>query len=194
MKREILTPASWLDSYTIPDLPKNNFDTLWNLHPDDHQKVMIYGNLTPIPRFQRSYGHDYKFSGTVSKGYPLPPEFKPFVDWSNQLGYGEFNEILVNWYLPEHYIGSHADDEGQLVKGSPIVTITLCEAGELRKFRIRDKTTKKIVKDVLTPNGLVLIMGGNFQKEFKHEVVKVTGANAEKAARRISITLRQFKI
>lgn len=36
-------------------------------------------------------------------------------------------------------------------------------------------------------------MGGNFQKEFKHEIVKMTGASAAAAGKRISITLRQFK-
>jgi len=36
-------------------------------------------------------------------------------------------------------------------------------------------------------------MGGTFQSEFKHEIVKITGKKADEAGPRISITLRQFK-
>ena len=192
MKRENLTETSWLDIGIVPGISENHFNTLWPLHPEEHAEVMIYGKLTPIPRYQRSYGRDYKFSGVVSKGYPIPPEIQPYLDWVNSLGYGEFNEILLNWYEDgSHYIGAHSDDESQLVPGSPIVTLTLCLPGEPRKFRIRDRN-KKIVKDILTTNGMALVMGGDFQKQFKHEIVKMTGNAAKKAGARISITFRQF--
>ena len=133
--------------------------------------------------------------------------FRPYLDWMNSLGYGEFNQFLVNWYQDgENYIGSHADDEKQLIPNSPIVSITLCMGGTFdesgnfnlgnnlipRKFRIRDKN-KKIFEDVETTNGLVLVMGGKFQKEFKHEIVKIAGKKASLTGPRISITLRQFK-
>ena len=198
--RENMGKNSWLDTMMLPEnlIPnKETFTKLWNLHPEEHAEVLIYGKLIPIPRWQRSYGRDYKFSGVVSKGHEIPPELKPYISWVNSLGYGTFDEILLNWYANgENYIGSHSDDESSLKKGSPIVTITLCDTNDLsilRKFRIRNKDeSKKVVKDVLTSNGMVLIMGGDFQKEFRHEVVKMTGEIAKKAAPRISITLRQF--
>ena len=49
------------------------------------------------------------------------------------------------------------------------------------------------MKDITTKNGMVLVMGGNFQKTYKHEIVKMTGKKAENTGRRISITFRQFK-
>lgn len=210
--RENMGKNSWLDTMMLPEnlIPnKEQFMQLWNLHPEEHAEVLIYGKRVPIPRWQRSYGRDYKFSGVVSKGYEIPPELIPYISWANSLGYGAFSdvhpdapsgafdEILLNWYSNgENYIGSHSDDETSLRKGSPIVTITLCDTEDLsilRKFRIRSKDeSKKVVKDVLTSNGMVLVMGGDFQKEFKHEIVKMTGEVAKKAAPRISITLRQF--
>jgi alkylated DNA repair dioxygenase AlkB len=195
--RENMGESSWLDSTILPQslmAGEDQFRQLWNLHPSEHAEVVLYGKSIPIPRWQRSYGRDYKFSGTVSKGFPIPDLLAPYIDWSNSLYPGiTFNEILLNWYQDgSHYIGSHADDEKQLISGSPIITITLCLSGEPRKFRIRN-IEKTIVKDIFTHNGTVLIMGGNFQKEFKHEIVKMTGSSAEKAGSRISITLRQFK-
>jgi len=195
-EREEMTPLSWLDTGKLPSkliTNEDQFQVLWDLHPETHHEVLIYGELRPIPRWQQSYLRDYKFSGAELKTLPLPDEFKPYMTWANSLGYGKFNSFLVNWYEDgEHYIGAHADSTVQLVPDSPIITITLCLPGQPRKFRLRDME-KNIVKDVLTPNGVVLVMGGRFQKEFKHEIVKIAGAAAKKAGSRISITLRQFK-
>jgi alkylated DNA repair dioxygenase AlkB len=59
---------------------------------------------------------------------------------------------------------------------------------ELRaKFRICDKATNNIVMDIPTNSNEILIMGGDFQKEFTHEVPvekKITTA-------RISFTFRK---
>lgn len=194
--REIMG-ESWLDSGTIPlkliPRSKNAFDIFWNLHPADRSEIIMYGEPVKIPRFQQAYLRDYKFSGTTSKIVELPSVFQPYLDYANTLGYGEFNSFLVNWYENgENYIGSHSDSAVGLVPGSPIITITLCLPGILRKFRIRDKTpAKTIVKDVSTFNGNILVMGEYFQSYFKHEIVKISGSGAKKAGARISITLRQ---
>lgn len=192
MIRSVLS-ESWLDEWKLPDNLPANFEQLWQMHPDEHATVIIFGKETPIPRWQKSYGRDYQFSGKTAKASPVPDVLVPYLEWAEGLGYGKFNQILVNWYRDgNHYIGSHSDDEKQLAPDSPIVTITLCLPGTPRKFRIRNKGDKKIVKDVLTTNGMCLVMGGKFQKEYKHEIVKMTGAAAEKAGPRISITFRQF--
>lgn len=193
--RHQLSEESWLDEFVMPQAMagKESFDALWTQHPEEFNQIKLFGKLVTIPRWQRSYGRDYKFSGVVSKGHELPDVLKPYLSWVNSLGYGEFNEVLVNWYQDgAHYIGSHADDEQQLKPDSPIVTITLCLPGIPRKFRIRDKTTKEILEDFPTTNGFVLVMGGKFQKEYKHEIVRMTGSQASKAGARISLTFRQF--
>lgn len=208
IKRNVMSKTSWLDETVLTDnliANEEDFQKLWDLHPPEPHKVVIYGKLTPTPRYQQAYLRSYKFSGTESQSLPLPELLKPYLEWANNLGYGDFNAVLINWYKNgENYIGSHSDDERQLVANSPVVTITLCQPSEaekkgfiakptLRKFRIRDKETNEIVKDVQTANGSVLIMGGRFQKKFRHEIVKITGAIATKVGPRISITLRQFE-
>lgn len=192
-KREKMGKASWLDVGRLPKelfVAEDGFQTFWNLHPGDRHEIMMYGKTVRVPRYQQAYLRDYTFSGSTSKVLPLPDEFAPYLAWANSLGYpGEFNGFLINWYeAGENYIGSHADDEKQLVPDSPIITITLALPGEPRVFRLRDRE-KKIVKDVQTPNGIVLVMGGAFQREFKHEIVKT----AKPVGSRISITIRQFK-
>lgn len=205
--REKMGRNSWLDTSVLhADLlaDADEFTEIWNLHPESAGMILFMGKLIPVPRYQQSYLRDYKFSGVESKSIPLPEILQPYLRWANALGYGEFNQFLVNWYENGgSYIGSHSDDEKQLLPDSPIMTITLCQPSEadkkgktakptLRKFRIRDKD-KKIVKDIETANGAVLVMGGTFQKEFKHEIVKIAGKKADEVGPRISITLRQFK-
>ena len=64
------------------------------------------------------------------------------------------------------YIGAHSDDESGL-GSTGVVAISV---GAVRKFRIRNITTRKIEKDILMENGMIIQMGGDFQKEFTHEI------------------------
>jgi len=56
----------------------------------------------------------------------------------------------------------------------------------IRKFRIRDKSTKKIVLDYDHQPGTLLVMSGEFQKQFTHEIPIQKKIKDE----RISITFR----
>ena len=98
----------------------------------------------------------------------------------------EFNGVLVNLYENgERYISSHSDDEAGL---SP-VGVAAIAMGAVRTFRIRDKKTKTIIKDIAHNPGDLLIMTGEFQKEFKHEIpIEKTVKNA-----RVSLTFRMHK-
>ena len=54
----------------------------------------------------------------------------------------KYNGILVNKYIDgTNYIGAHSDDEKNLDKGGVIAI----SHGVVRKYRIRDKKTKKII-------------------------------------------------
>lgn len=188
MERILEKGDSWLDKTVLPKELEKDFKTVWNLHPEERGKVHVFGEKT-IPRYQQAYLNDYTFSGVNSQALPLPNILQDYLDWVNTLYETNFNQVLVNWYENGlHFIGSHRDDERQLVRNSPIVTISL---GAERTFRIRDND-KKIVKDIVTKDGIVLVMGGTFQKDFKHEIVKINGKKGESVGPRISLTFRQF--
>ena len=188
--RIYLSEDSWMDTFKLP--LGVDFKKLMSIKPEERGKVLIYGKLLNVPRFQKSYNRDYSFSNLNHKSEQLPDEFKPYFDWAKSLSLydgNKFNQVLVNWYINGHsYIGSHSDDESQLFPDSPILSISL---GAERKFRIRDRQ-KKIVKDVLLSDKTVVVMGGKFQKEFKHEIVKINGKKGELVGSRINITMRQF--
>jgi alkylated DNA repair dioxygenase AlkB len=79
----------------------------------------------------------------------------------------DFNGILINKYNDGNdYISAHSDDE----KNLDIVGVVAISFGAIRTFRIRDKTTKKIITNIKTNPFEIIHMGGNFQKEFIHEI------------------------
>jgi alkylated DNA repair dioxygenase AlkB len=180
---------SWLDEFRIPEGILPSFEDVWDEHPEEKAVVIMYGNEISCPRWQQSYMNDYTFTGMAHEKKSLPKIFEPVLGWVNNLGYGKFNQVMLNWYENgHHYIGTHADSTVQLEKDSEIVSISL---GATRKFRIRDNN--KIVKDIELKNFDTVVMGGIFQDELKHEIVKVNGKKGEMVKKRINITFRKFK-
>lgn len=198
-KKTYLTDLSWILEGDLPQniLPsKKLMDILWDDHPKERPIIKVHGKEIACPRWNKSYLKDYSSSGHPHKYYLL------LMGWANKnirpacKTENEFNQILVNWYENgTNYIGAHSDDETQLHKHSPIVTISL---GATRTFRIRPKRRgilpkedEWLRKDFEIRNGSILVMGGNAQSQFTHEIVKIDkGMNVGK---RISVTFRQFK-
>lgn len=179
-------PNNLLELY---NLNSNLFNDLVMCKPKEHGKVMMYGKIIDVPRYQQSYINNYNFSGinhSAIKEIPIP--LQPIYDYISTIN--KFNQILINWYQNgHHYIGAHSDDETQLIKNSTIISISL---GETRTFRIRDKKTKKIVLDIQLEHGTIIIMN-DMQKKFTHEITKVNGKKGQNLKERINITFRQFK-
>lgn len=184
-----LDDRSWVIKGYIPDGIASDFDELWKLRPKSLAQIRIGGKLINCPRWTQTYMNPYWFSGMVHEAIELPGPFKPYLEWANSLGYGEYNLALANFYENGgHYIGAHSDSEPQLVKGAPIVSVSL---GQERTFRVRRKDTKQIIKDIELGNGTFVIMGGEMQERYLHEVPKVTGKAGESMGRRINLTFRQ---
>lgn len=189
-KTHKLNDTSWIITGKIPITLRYSFDELWSLHPENHDTVMMYGKEIPIPRYQSNYLRDYTFSGKSFPGKPLDPQFQPFLDWANSLGYGTFNGVLVNFYENKHYIGPHRDGEQDLVDGSPIISLSL---GGSRMFRVRKYSDKTKILDLEMHDRDYIVMCGRMQREYTHEIVKISGKKLLGIGNRINITFRIFK-
>lgn len=191
--KHVLDEESWMEQGRLPKALEYDFNKLWLLHPEEFGLVRIVGKYVKTPRWQQTYLKPYWFSGMVHEPLQLPKEIEPFLKWANTL-YKEwsFNQVLINWYLDgRHYIGPHSDAEHQIVKGSPIVSISL---GQERTFRVRDKANNSsIVLDLPMPSDTYVSMCGKMQEKYLHEVPKVDGTKGSKMDRRINITFRVFK-
>ena len=122
-----------------------------------HRNIGFFSN--------ESIGYHYARQLAASK-----PMTKALIELLNLINIElntDFNGILINEYPDgEHYIGKHSDDESAL-SNAGVVCISY---GASRKFRIRDKLTNQIIMDIPTTSKEIWVMGGDFQKEFTHEI------------------------
>lgn len=113
-------------------------------------------------------GISYTFSGRTFPSKSMCMDMQDLLDAVNTQVCGLCaNAILVNFYKDgNHYISRHADNEN-CISNQGVVSVSL---GATRKFRIRDKTTQKIVMDLPLVSGALLCMAGKFQDHYLHEI------------------------
>ena len=136
----------------------------------ENPQINIYGKSAIQHRsigFFSNKSIGYYYSGQLAKSQSLTNNLSILLDKINLKFDSKFNGILVNKYINGNdYIGAHSDDETSLDKCG-VVCISY---GAVRKFRIKDKITKKTIIDIPTISNNILHMGGDFQKEFTHEI------------------------
>lgn len=161
---------------------KNKLDikppvVIWNKQVNQQRDVGFFSN--------KSIG--YYYSNQLAKSKPMTLNLELLLELINKIFNSNFNGILINRYSTgQEYIGPHSDDEKNLDESG---VIAISYGGE-RIFRIRNKKTKEIVEDVLMKNLDIIHMGGNFQKEFTHEVPPTKKFTEP----RYSFTFRHHKI
>ena len=133
-----------------------------------------------LPRLSAWYGPiDYAYSGVVMKGHPVtdsPRVISAYQTIARNIL--EPNDIalssdcfLVNQYRNgRDSCGEHSDDEPEVDRFSPIVTLSL---GQQRIMVIRELGKKGNAISVKLNPGSVLVMNGdNFQAKYTHQIPK----------------------
>lgn len=176
----------------VVQLTTDEYKELWNEHPTTLGQIKRQGRVVTTQRYTQSYLNAYYYSGMNHEAKAeLPKHVDRIKAWVDGLGYGEFNQVLINWYEHgNHYITAHADDESQLVPGSPIISLSF---GAARTFRIHPINGGKKVKDITLYDGDYIVMLSPMQTFYKHSIVKLTGIRAQLIGSRINITFRQFQ-
>ena len=132
--------------------------------------IQLYGKTVYQQRnigFFSNESIGYYYSGQLAKSKPLSIYTEELMKIINSRFGTKYNGILVNYYGDgNNYIGDHSDDEKNLDIGG-VISISY---GAVRKFRIRDKLTKKIIMDIPTLSNSIIHMGGCFQSEFTHGI------------------------
>ena len=189
MKEIISTEYSTLYTGSLEDMSDLVDSCVDDIRPllNDYPQIIVYGKKC-LQRRSVGFFSDsiigYKYSGKIETSQRLTKNLKILLDHINIKFNSDFNGILVNKYKDGlEYISDHSDNE-QEISDKGVISVSY---GATRKFRIRNKLTKKIVKDILTENYQIIQMSGNFQKEFLH------GIPIEKKIKeeRISFTFRK---
>ena len=207
--------TAYLKINYLPDELKkyaiNNFDEMFGLHPVEKHKIIMYLNEVEVNRWQQCYlktpGYEmdilkkqsYMYSGfdVSNNNKPLPKQFQIYYDYM-KLQDDKYNQVVVNWYQDENdYIAPHNDCEIGMIPNAEISIASLygSDPHDSTCYRIlniipkNENITAQYQKiNIVLRHGLIITMGGNTQKEFKHGIEK-TKSNIMS---RISLSFRQF--
>lgn len=170
-----------------PELAQDYFNAiesecLWE------QKPGIFGHMQP--RLIASCGDPgvtYKYSGVVNYATAWTPTLLLIKTQIESVcidgQQASYNFCLLNLYRNgQDSMGWHADDEPEM--GNIIGSVSL---GAPRKFRIRHNTSRR-TQDFVLGDGSLLIMAGNMQQHWQHEVPKTK----RPVGKRINLTYRMI--
>jgi len=193
---------SWVDVSDVAGcaVPDDIFQQLMALKPEARGQIKSGGRVIDLPRYVKSYGKAYFFSGMQHEAEPIPACIRPLVEWANGTEWAKergwtFNQALVNW-LPDghHYVGEHADDERPLDVRDECTPVLGISWGAERMLRLRPMKGKEGTSvDLRLPSGTLYVMGGRTQRTHKHQVPKIGGKKGLGTGPRVSVTLRCFK-
>ncbi len=200
----------------LEDISKN-FDALFNKHPiyegNEKSKILLFNKDMDNPewtelethRWFHSYLNTPKFTCDIKKSYmfssydekeivsEVPSEFDFLMNYVFNID-EKYNQVVINWYENENdYITAHSDWTDGMVENYNIGLLSLYGANDKkRNFKITDKKDENNVVNMTLENGEFVMMCGDFQNEFRHEVEKISDNNC--VSRRIGISFRQYKI
>lgn len=173
--------------YSEPD-SHELFQVLYNDLPWKGGEIKIFGKTHEIPRKQVLFadeGFHYSYSGkelTVSKWNDTVLKIKHKIEENYNC---DFNACLANLYRDGmDSNGWHADNEKELGKNPVIGSISL---GATRVFKLKHQSTNEKMDFELTA-GSLLIMGGEMQHFWKHQVPKTKKITEP----RINMTFRKL--
>lgn len=150
--------------------------------------IIVYGRECRQNRdvgFFSDESEGYSYSNQLMASQPLTDNLRLLLADINKRFDADFNGILVNRYNDGNQtIGKHSDDERALSSNGGVACLSY---GAARKFRIHSKWKGETKLDIILYHGSLLYMGGDFQKQFTHEIPKESKVTES----RISFTFRR---
>ena len=137
---------------------------------------------------------DYSYSGTVHKARDINENSelaKIFTEINSLFPSVGLNSAMINCYRKsDSYIPFHVDDEPEVDKRVPIISISL---GQSRSMLFRDKISKETLTSTSVEHGDLLLMSVESQNSFEHSVSSRSDNLVAPDDFRISITFRKIK-
>lgn len=149
--------------------------------------INIYGRELPLPRLSAWYGDSnkpYTYSGITLKPKTWTPELTEIKTEIEKQAGVNFTSVLINRYRDgQDYVGWHTDAEKELGENPTIGSINF---GATRKFQLRRIDNHKEKIELELKHGTLLIMRGETQHYWQHQVPKTNRPIGE----RLNLTFR----
>lgn len=151
------------------------------------KQIRMFGKWVTMPRLTAWYGDpdaNYTYSGLTETPLPWTVELLEIRGHLTLTTGFTFNSVLANLYRDgADSMGWHSDDERELGPKPVIASVSL---GACRRFVFRHRTRPERTIALELPHGSLLLMAGNTQRFWKHQLPKSTTVSAP----RINLTYR----
>ena len=193
IKKEVITGYENLEIDIYQDINLDQKKNLWFkscLNDLNWEKgfIKIFGKTHQIPRLQSWYadnGIEYTYSGKKLKRHNWNETLIEIKGEIEKITSFKFNSVLANLYRDENdSMGLHSDDEKELGINPVIASLSL---GESRDLYFKHKNIKKSL-NIPQKNGQLIVMHGETQKYWKHEIKKTKKLKKP----RINLTFRNI--
>jgi alkylated DNA repair dioxygenase AlkB len=166
------------------------FSKLLDLVAWKQHVIRICGREINSPRLSAWYGDPgahYRYSGLSLEPCAWLPIILELKTRTEAAFDASFNSVLLNLYRDgSDSMGWHSDDEPELGERPVIASLSL---GATRRFRLRHRRRKDLAPVAIdVESGSLLIMAGDTQRFWKHQVPKTKRATGP----RINLTFRSI--
>lgn len=151
------------------------------------ETIKFFGKNMPLPRLTAWYGDEgksYTYSGIVQNPEAWSNTLRKIKSQIEKVTEISFNSVLLNLYRDgKDSVSWHSDDETELGKNPIIASVSF---GATRRFSLRHKQSKEHKIDIDLTNGSFLLMKGETQHFWQHQIAKTS----KSIQPRINLTFR----
>lgn len=149
--------------------------------------ITVFGKTYPQPRLTALYADNnkfYSYSNITMQPRIFTDELRQIKKRVEEIAKVEFTTCLLNRYRNgKDSNGWHADNEKELGKNPIIASVSL---GAERYFHLKHNTKATLKHKLLLEHGSLLLMKGETQHYWKHQIAKT----AKPITERINLTFR----
>ncbi len=153
------------------------------------EPIWMFGKQVMQPRLTALYGNPnqpYSYSGISMDALPWTSVLDEIKKNIEKFTGCQFTHVLCNFYRDGNdSMGWHRDNEAVLGRNPTIASLTF---GVTRVFQLRDYPSKKNKVEVPLSHGSLLIMAGESQHLWEHQLPKTKKVNGP----RINLTFRKL--
>jgi alkylated DNA repair dioxygenase AlkB len=172
------------------DKSKMLFEKLSTEIPWQQDDIKVFGKIHPQPRLTALFGNEgkpYSYSNIVMQPHHWNPLLMFIKNEIEEVCPENFTTVLLNLYRDgKDSNGWHADNERELGRNPVIASVSF---GAERSFHLQHNTIADAKLKITLGNGSLLLMKGETQHFWKHQIPKT----AKPIGRRINLTFRIIK-
>lgn len=172
------------------DVADDLFLKLKNEIPWQQDNITVFGKTHPQPRLTSLFGNDgkpYGYSNIAMQPNPWNALLLFIKDEVEKVCQENFTTVLLNQYRDgKDSNGWHADNEKELGRNPIIASVSF---GAERMFHLKHNAIEDQKLKINLKHGSLLIMKGETQHFWKHQIPKTTKPIGE----RINLTFRVLK-